>query len=231
MPVTLHASDIALRFALTFLAGLLIGTNRGQHGRPAGMRTTLLVCLAASVAMMQANALMNTVGKAPNSFVVLDLMRFPLGILSGIGFIGAGVILRRDNIVIGVTTAATLWFVTVIGLCFGGGQITLGLIALALALIVLWCLKWVEQQTSQDRRGTLKLITTEDGVTEQEVQAILSAAKLKVRSVGVTLIKPAQERELTYEVWWRDRTDEHQLPAAVKQLSSVRGLVKLDWQG
>ncbi len=230
MPVTLHASDIALRFALTFLAGLLIGINRGQHGRPAGMRTTLLVCLAASVAMMQANALMNTVGKAPNSFVVLDLMRFPLGILSGIGFIGAGVILRRDNIIIGVTTAATLWFVTVIGLCFGGGQITLGLIALALALIVLWCLKWIEQRTSQDRRGTLKLITTEDGVTDQEVQAILTAAKVKVRSVGITFI-PAQERELTYEVWWRDRKDENQLPPAVEKLSSVRGLVKLDWQG
>src|SRR6202167_1001142 len=104
MPVTLDWQQIALRLTLTVVAGLVIGFNRGEHGRPAGMRTTLLVCLAASVAMIQANLLMNTVGKSSDSFVVLDLMRLPLGILSGIGFIGAGAILRRDNLVVGVTT-------------------------------------------------------------------------------------------------------------------------------
>jgi putative Mg2+ transporter-C (MgtC) family protein len=56
-----------------------------------------------------------------------DLMRLPLGILIGVGFIGGGAILRRDDIVVGVTTAATLWLVTVIGLCLGGGQLALGL--------------------------------------------------------------------------------------------------------
>ena len=55
--------------------------------------------------------------------------------------------MRRDNIVLGVTTAATLWFVTVIGLCFGGGQIILGLVSLGLGLIVLWGLKLVEQHS------------------------------------------------------------------------------------
>ena len=68
---------------------------------------------------------MNSVGKAPDSFVVLDLMRLPLGILTGVGFIGGGILKRGDSIQ-GVTTAATLWFVTVIGLCFGGGQNELG---------------------------------------------------------------------------------------------------------
>ena len=82
-------------------------------------------------------------------------MRLPLGILSGMGFIGAGAILHRGNMVTGVTTAATLWFVTVMGLCFGGGQIGLGLIALALGLVVLWGLKWVEQHTETNRRARL----------------------------------------------------------------------------
>jgi putative Mg2+ transporter-C (MgtC) family protein len=89
--------------------------DRGEHGRAAGLRTTLLLSLAACVAMLQGNALMYIVGKTPDSFVVLDLMRLPPGILSGVGFIGAGAILRRDNLVIGVTTAATMWFVTVLG--------------------------------------------------------------------------------------------------------------------
>src|ERR1700678_3419655 len=126
MPVTIAWSDVALRLVLTVVAGTLIGINRGEHGRPAGMRTTLLVCLAASLSMIQANLLMNSVGKTHDSFVVLDLMRWPLGILSGMGFIGAGAILRKDNLVLGVTTAATLWFTTMMGLCFGGGQLGLG---------------------------------------------------------------------------------------------------------
>jgi uncharacterized membrane protein YhiD involved in acid resistance len=63
-----------------------------------------------------------------------DLMRLPLGILTGVGFIGGGVILRRDDIIVGVTTAATLWCVTVIGLCLGGGQIRLGIVATVIAL-------------------------------------------------------------------------------------------------
>src|SRR4051794_10544994 len=113
MPTTLDWRVIAVRIFFTILGGALIGLDRGEHGRPAGLRTTLLVCLAASLAMLQANLLMNSTGKASDSFVVLDLMRLPLGILSGMGFIGAGAILRKDNLVLGVTTAATLWFVTV----------------------------------------------------------------------------------------------------------------------
>lgn len=97
MPVTLDWRQVAIRLTLTVIAGLIIGFNRGEHGRPAGMRTTLLVCLAASLSMIQANLLMNSVGKLHDSFVVLDLMRLPLRILSGMGFIGAGAILRKDN--------------------------------------------------------------------------------------------------------------------------------------
>jgi uncharacterized membrane protein YhiD involved in acid resistance len=99
------------------LAGLLIGYNRRERAKAAGLRTMLLVCLAASVSMIQVNLLMPTNGRPSDSYVTLDLMRLPLGILTGVGFIGGGAILRRGDIVIGVTTAATLWFVTVLGLC------------------------------------------------------------------------------------------------------------------
>jgi putative Mg2+ transporter-C (MgtC) family protein len=125
MPLTLTWHDIAIRLALSVVAGTLIGLDRGEHGRPAGLRTTLLVCLAAAVAMIQTNLLLATKGRPTDSFIMLDLMRLPLGILTGMGFIGGGAILRRDGFVLGVTTAATLWFVTVIGLCFGGGSLRL----------------------------------------------------------------------------------------------------------
>ena len=80
--------DVLLRLALTVVAGVLLGYNRSEHGKAAGMRTMLLVCLAASVAMIQVNLLLAMVGRPPDSFVMNDLMRLPLGILTGVGFIG-----------------------------------------------------------------------------------------------------------------------------------------------
>lgn len=137
MPTQLPWSEIALRLLLTVVAGTIVGLDRGEHGRPAGLRTTLLVCLSAAVSMIQTNLLLPTAGKPTGSFVTLDLMRLPLGILTGMGFIGAGAILKKDDIVTGITTAATLWFVTVLGLCFGGGQWGLGVASLVIGIGVL----------------------------------------------------------------------------------------------
>ncbi len=146
MPLNIGWGEIALRLALTVAAGILIGVNRSEHGHAAGLRTTLLVCLAASLSMLQVNLLLPMTGKTSSSFAVMDLMRLPLGILSGMGFIGAGAIVRKDNLVHGLTTAATLWFVTGLGLCFGGGQLALGLVGLALGVLVLEGLKRVENR-------------------------------------------------------------------------------------
>ena len=99
MPLHPSILDIAIRLALTLAAGSLIGLNRGERGHAAGLRTTTLVCLAASVSMIQVDLLLPLAGKAVNSFVVMDLMRLPLGILSGMGFIGAGAILRKEDAV------------------------------------------------------------------------------------------------------------------------------------
>ena len=74
MPITIEWPEIALRLALTVVAGTLIGLNRSEHGHSAGLRTTLLVCLAASVSMIQVNLLLPIAGKKPDSFAVLDLI-------------------------------------------------------------------------------------------------------------------------------------------------------------
>ena len=70
MPLTLSWEEITLRLTLTVIAGFLIGLNRSEGGHAAGLRTTLLVCLAASVAMIQTNLLMPVTGKTPESFAV-----------------------------------------------------------------------------------------------------------------------------------------------------------------
>lgn len=98
MPLQPTWADIAIRLALTMLAGGVIGFNRGTRGHAAGFRTTILVGLAASVAMIQANILLSESGKTPQSFAVMDLMRLPLGVLTAVGFIGGGAILRKGDL-------------------------------------------------------------------------------------------------------------------------------------
>ncbi|MGH9591295.1 MAG: MgtC/SapB family protein, partial [Terracidiphilus sp.] len=151
----LHWPAIAVRLILTLLAGALLGMDRSRNGHPAGLRTVLLVTLAASVAMIQMDLLLPTSGKTASSFSVMDVMRLPLGILTGVGFIGAGAILRKGNMVLGVTTAATLWFATVVGLCLGAGQLALGCVAAVAGYFVLTSLGWLERRIKCYQPATL----------------------------------------------------------------------------
>lgn len=229
MPMNLTWSEVILRLVLTFAAGAIIGVNRGEHGRAAGLRTTILLCLAAAVAMIQANLLLITAGKTPSSFSVLDLMRLPLGILTGVGFIGAGAILRKDNMVVGVTTAATLWFVTVMGLCFGGGQLGLGLIALALCLLTLWGLKWVEEHRKQVRHGTIIVTVEASGPDKEQISQLAGNAGYQIRSWSVTYFNDLQKREYNCAVNWRAHPSDVSLPSFVEPLSKLPGVSKLVW--
>jgi len=223
--------EILLRLVLTVVAGALVGLNRGEHGHAAGLRTTLLVCLAASLSMIQVNLLLDMAGRAPNSFVMLDLMRLPLGILSGMGFIGAGAILRKDDLVLGVTTAATLWFVTVMGLCFGGGQILLGLLALALAILVLSGLKQVERRVKQDRQGIVILKLGSDGPTQHEVAGKFEASGFQIAAWRVAYSSESQTRELTFTVHWRKPATDLQPPPIIAELAGTPGVLAIEWKG
>jgi putative Mg2+ transporter-C (MgtC) family protein len=169
MPLTPSWEQIALRLLLALIASFIIGLNRDEQGKNAGLRTTMLVCLAATLAMLQANILLSTSGKTNSSFTVLDLERLPLGILSGIGFIGAGAILRRGRRMTGLTTAATLWVVTVVGLLFGGGQLVLGSVGSAIIFLTLWGLRHFENILHIERPGTLWLHLVDGSAINEEM--------------------------------------------------------------
>ena len=193
MPLVLEWPEIALRLAFAVLAGALIGLDRDEHGRPAGLRTTLLVCLAATLAMIEVNLLLGQVGKAPDSFVNLDLMRLPLGILTGVGFIGGGAILRRQDGVIGVTTAASLWFVTVIGLCFGAGEIGLGLAGTAMAMIILWALNWLEKFIPREHRATL-VLPASSAAPDGDLDRALELAGIRIHAAAALPMRRSRRR-------------------------------------
>jgi putative Mg2+ transporter-C (MgtC) family protein len=226
--VGLAFGDIALRLGLAILAGLTLGFDRGEHGKPAGMRTSTLVCMAAALAMIIASDLLGTRGKQPDSFVTMDVMRLHLGILSGMGFIGAGAILKRGETVAGLTTAASLWFITVVGICFGAGLFALGLTSLVLGLVVLTGIRWVETRTPSFHRGKLTLTVTNGGLAIEDIARAIDHGSVTVRSWKKSAAAPDHERyELT--VLWR-KTDGKRTPDFVVSLGKAKGVVEVDWQ-
>jgi len=163
----------------------------------------MLVGLAASVAMIQTNILLPMDGKTPSSFAVMDMMRLPLGILTGVGFIGGGAILRYGASIRGVTTAATLWVVTVIGLCMGGGQLILGCAATALVMLTLWLLKAVDLRLSRVHRARVTVETTLGGPTDTDVPPVLDQYDHRfIRQCELE----SGARLLTFEVRWSGRS-------------------------
>ncbi|HEX3662667.1 MAG TPA: MgtC/SapB family protein [Acidobacteriaceae bacterium] len=230
MHPSLHWTAIALRLTLTVLAGGLLGADRSRNGHPAGLRTVLLVTLAASVAMIQMDLLLPTSGKNLSSFAVMDVMRLPLGILTGVGFIGAGAIVRRGDLVLGITTAATLWFATVVGLCLGGGQIVLGCVSALIGYGVLTALRGLETIIERYQPATLILVTGEEGPTLDELRTRLEAARMRIRSLSVEHSPVDHRRSLRCHVRWPSLGGPAHPPAILDELERLPGLIRLVWR-
>jgi putative Mg2+ transporter-C (MgtC) family protein len=216
---------------LTAIASAAIGVNRGELDRPVGLRTTMLVALAAAISMIQVNLLLPSAGKPSDSFVMLDLMRLPLGVLSGMGFIGAGAIVRRNDLVQGVTTAATLWYVTMMGLCFGGGQLGLGLAALGLALVVLWCLKWVElRYIDREHRAEL-IFAFETGVAiEKHLAPRFVTAGFAMKPCSAAFSDQGRICTMRYEVRWHAAQPAQKALDLVHEFGGSPGVLRIEWR-
>ena len=223
-------TDIALRIFLTLLSGSFIGYNRGEHGRGAGLRTTTLVCLSAAISMILVSLILVTTGKTPDSFVQIDPMRLPLGILSGMGFIGGGAILRKENMVLGVTTAATLWFSTMVGLCFGAGFLITGGAMTLVGAIVLWGFSWIERQMKQDHRASLSLTCETGTLTEEKVLQIILGAGFQVSSSEIDESKVTPRTTLSFDVRWRAKPNSIRPPDFLNRLNQSAGLTELKWK-
>jgi putative Mg2+ transporter-C (MgtC) family protein len=186
--------------------------------------------LAAAVAMIQVNLLLPTDGRASDSFVMNDLMRLPLGILTGVGFIGGGVILRRDDIIVGVTTAATLWLATVIGLCLGGGQIILGLAVSALGLAVLWPLQWIETRLPREHRARIAIELDAKGPGVAEMRRRIGAAGLSIVASRIEVHVSGETRRIEMELRRVRSAHEIETPALIEELTRTPGIVNVSWR-
>ena len=142
----LASNEMLIRLGLGVLCGGAIGLERQINGRPAGFRTHLLVCVA-SVLLMELSMYYQHLSYMDPSYVRVDPGRIASGAITGIGFIGAGVIIKMGANVLGLTTAASLWMVSAIGFSLGAGLYAPASLAFVITLFSLFILRLIERIT------------------------------------------------------------------------------------
>jgi putative Mg2+ transporter-C (MgtC) family protein len=215
--------DVVVKLLLAALAGGLVGLEREKHGRPAGLRTNLLVAVGSCVMVIVSEAFFIKYAMYnAQSALRIDPARVAAQIVTGVGFLGAGVILKEGASVRGLTTAASLWAVSGLGMAFGMGFYSLGGIATLLVLISLSLLKKLDPIIRKDRYLTL-IVTAEnrEGLLE-ELQEIFAARHLLISDIGSSL--DLVKNELFYEmvITQQQKRVGHELTSAIRQLDGIK---------
>ena len=138
--------DILIHLVVAMVAGGLIGLERSYYGRPAGFRTHTLVCMASSLLMLVTIYQKDWFPGAMVETVRVDPTRMAQGIMTGIGFLGAGVIMKEGASIRGLTTAASIWITAAIGILAGVGFYSALAVVTALTLSTLTLYRLVERQ-------------------------------------------------------------------------------------
>lgn len=174
--------DIALRMFLAMLIGAVIGTEREYTHRPAGMRTHMLVALGACAVMTTSQLIFwqyRPYGATP------DPARLSAQVITGLGFLGAGTIMREGPSVKGLTTAASIWATGCLGVAVGGGYYMVAVVGGICVLVTLIVFEWLQKKiihnryslylfsvTCSDVAGTLELIETSAGTADAVLNSI-----------------------------------------------------------
>jgi putative Mg2+ transporter-C (MgtC) family protein len=173
-----NLSDLYLfsgRILLAALLGGLIGLERHIHGRAAGLRTHLLVSAGACIFMIVSKYVATTdLLLITDTTRVFDPGRIAAQIITGIGFLGAGVIIREGFTIRGLTTAACLWIAAAIGMAVGSGFYTMAIIATLLSLLSLIIFNYIENIFPKDSYRTLTITTTNEVDQKQLIKRIKS---------------------------------------------------------
>jgi putative Mg2+ transporter-C (MgtC) family protein len=214
-----------LRLIAAAVLGALIGLERERLDRGAGLRTHALVATASALIMIVSSYGFADV-VAANRTVVLDPSRVAAQVVSGIGFLGAGLIILRRNVVYGLTTAASIWAVAAIGLAAGAGLFILATVTTGILLIILAALKAVEQRFFAHKRPVPLVVhlVRQPG----QVAAIEEAARTASLEIWQLQLKPGptdEESIITLELRGGHPDSFSSLVEALDRVPGVKGII------
>lgn len=177
--ITAFRLDLTLKLVLAVLAGGAVGLERQISGKPAGLRTNILICLGSALLM----DLSMNLGMSFGGARVGDPARLAAQVVTGIGFIGAGTIMQSRGAITGLTSAATIWVVAAIGLAIGAGFYVEALGTSALVMLVLAGLGHLEHRLLRARRTLSATVRTKPGVTLEWLKTQLIGDGLTISHV------------------------------------------------
>lgn len=215
--------DMAMagRLLLASLLGALIGLERELHGRPAGFRTHLLVSLGAALFVVVSINFYRAFGNFSGAVAVgVDPGRVAAQVVVGIGFLGAGAIIRERASVRGLTTAACLWIAAAIGVACGVGLFFLSVLVTAIALLSLVALKKIEGVLSRD---SYALLTVESDDVEGQLERIASAVEACGYRMAPLGMKRRSSGGLVFDLQIKMRGD-HFKSEAIDRISEIAGV-------
>ncbi|MBI4339426.1 MAG: MgtC/SapB family protein [Chloroflexi bacterium] len=211
-----------LRLSLAALAGALVGLERTYNGRPAGFRTHTLVATASSLLMLFTVFQFELLKDAPADVLRADPTRMAQGIMTGIGFLGAGVIVREGLNVRGLTTAASIWMTAAIGILIGVGFYAAASVGEMLALGALSILRRIESlvPTLYFARLTMRFLV-QDRISEMELRRLITPYGVAVSNVSYSLEEAGRVYEYGMTIRSRDTDNFMRL---ADTLRSTKGL-------
>jgi putative Mg2+ transporter-C (MgtC) family protein len=193
--------EVIFKLLLGTLLGGIIGFERQTHGRAAGFRTQLLVCVACVLLMIISEGYYAQ-GSAHPEYRI-DPTRIASGALTGIGFLGAGVILKMGISIQGLTTAACIWVVAAIGLAVGAGEYFASIVVSAITFFALWVLRIWETKMP---RLVYKLVTlvTDESADEAAIMSIFAGKGIEVIKTDYTIEPPKKEKTYGFTIALKD---------------------------
>ena len=200
----LSHNEMFLRLSVAALLGAAIGVERDLHRRPAGVRTSAFVCMGSALFTILSFELAKMFGDTSGTRIASNLVQ-------GIGFLGAGAILREAGGLVGLTTAATIFVEAAIGMAVGGGLYGVGGYATGVVLFGLICLGWVAQRTNLKARIMgFRITGSHSENIAAEVHRLLVELKIKPQQFRISMVGVNSIVEFQAEVshWQQEQITE-----------------------
>ena len=215
----LTPDEVILRLLLGTLLGGIIGFERQTHGRPAGFRTQLLVCVACVLLMIISEDYYSQ--RAAETYIRLDPTRIAAGAMTGIGFLGAGVILKTGLSVQGLTTAACIWIVAAIGLAVGVGQYVAAITSAVITFISLWILRIVETKIPRLTFKYITLVTDESG-DEDTIRSLFEERGFIISKMDYEMSFPEKKKSFIFTIASKDRASVKEILEKVSGMNYIK---------
>jgi putative Mg2+ transporter-C (MgtC) family protein len=211
--------ELSLRLVLAALLGSVIGFERERLLWAAGLRTHMLVSVGSCLFMIvSAYGFTGVLGRS----IVLDPSRIAAGVVSGVGFLGAGSIILRNEVVKGLTTAASLWAVAAVGLAVGGGLYLAAGVATGIMLVILAGIKPFEERFRSGRGPVELQLRAERGVVSSRyLEQVLGWRAARVKQLVVKSSEAADTDEVTISLGPQPAKDTDELIRLLSGLPAV----------